>query len=122
MIASNRVEVEGPRYAAPERSVGVNKSNLISLLRAPQLLNHHQRQQPLKFVLLNVRSIRKKTLLLRDYIVEHGIDLLAITKRGSLMILWTNSTVVTSVLKGTRSSTYQGIMPTVEGLLLVYRF
>ena len=27
---------------------------------------------------MNVRSIRKKTLLLRDYIVEHDIDLLAI--------------------------------------------
>ena len=97
--------------------MGVNKNNLISIPHAPQLLNHQQRQQPLKFVLLNVRSVRKKTLLLRDYIVEHGIDLLAITKRGSLMILWTNSTVVTSVLKGTRLSTYQGIMLMVEGLL-----
>ena len=57
----------------------MNKNNFISIPRAPQLLNHQQRQQPLKFVLLNARSIHKKTLLLRDYIVEHDIDLLAIT-------------------------------------------
>ena len=113
MIASNRIEVEGPLYA-PEHAEGVNKNNLISIPRAPQLLNHQQRQQPLKFVLLNVRSIRKKTLLLRDYIVEHDIDLLAITEPT---IFRTNSTVVTCVLKGTRLSSYQGIMPTVEGLL-----
>ena len=56
------------------------KNNLISIPHAPQQLNHQQRQQPLKFVLLDVRSIRKKTLLLRDYIVEHDIDLLAITE------------------------------------------
>ena len=79
VIASNRIEVEGPLYA-PEHAEGVNKNNLISIPRAPQLLNHQQRQQPLKFVLLNARSIRKKTLLLRDYIVEHDIDLLAITE------------------------------------------
>ena len=77
VIASNRVE--GFRHA-PEHSVGVNINNLISIPRAPQLPNHQQRQQPLKFVLLNVRSIRKKTLSLRDYIVEHDIDLLAITE------------------------------------------
>ena len=76
VIASNRVE--GLRHAS-EHSVGVNINNLISIPRAPQLPNHQQRQQPLKFVLLNVRSIRKKTLLLRDYIVELDIDLLAIT-------------------------------------------
>lgn len=58
----------------------MNKNNLISIPRAPQLLNHQQRQQPLKFVLLNARSIRMKTLLLRDYIVEHDIDLFAITE------------------------------------------
>ena len=79
MIASNRIEVEGPRYAL-EHVDGVNKNNLISIPCAPQQLNHQQRQQPLIFVLLNVRSIRKKTLLLRDYIVEHDIDLLAITE------------------------------------------
>ena len=81
MIASNRIEVEVPRHA-PEHAKRVNKNNLISIPLAPRLLNHQQRQrqQPLKFVLLNVRSIRKKTLLLRDYIVEHDIDLLAITE------------------------------------------
>ena len=79
VIASNRIEVEGTRYAL-EHADGVNKNNLISIPHAPQQLNHQQRQQPLKFVLLNVRSIRKKTLLLRDYIVEHDIDLLAITE------------------------------------------
>ena len=79
VIASNRIEVEGPRYAL-EHVDGVNKNNLISIPRAPQQLDHQQRQQPLIFVLLNVRSIRKKTLLLRDYIVEHDIDLLAITE------------------------------------------
>ena len=76
---SNRSEVDGPRYA-PEHAGGVNKNNLISIPRTPQLLNHQQRQQPLKFVLFNARSIRKKTLLLRDYIVEHDIDLFAITE------------------------------------------
>ncbi|XP_068738966.1 uncharacterized protein [Montipora capricornis] len=79
VIASNRIEVEGPRYAQ-EHVDGVNKNNLISIPRAPQQLNHQQRQQPLIFVLLNVRSLRKKTPLLRDYIVEHDIDLLAITE------------------------------------------
>ena len=79
MIASNRIEVEGPRYAQ-EHLDGVNKNNLISIPRAPQQLNHQQRQQPVILVLLNVRSIRKKTLLLRDYIAEHDIDLLAITE------------------------------------------
>ena len=81
VIASNRIEVEVPRHA-PEHAKRVNKNNLISIPLAPRLLNHQQRQrqQPLKFVLLNVRSIRKKTLLLRDYIVEHDIDLLAITE------------------------------------------
>ncbi|XP_068750956.1 uncharacterized protein [Montipora capricornis] len=73
VIASNRIEVEG-------HVDGVNKNNLISIPRAPQQLNHQQRQQPRIFVLSNVRSIRKKTLLLRDYIVEHDIDLLAITE------------------------------------------
>ena len=61
VIALNRIEVEGPRYAL-EHAAGVNKNNLISIPRATQLLNHQQRQQPLKFVLLNVRSIRKKTI------------------------------------------------------------
>ena len=79
VIPSNRSEVVGPRYA-PEHAEGVSKNNLISIPRAPQLLNHQQRQQPLKFVLLNARSIRMKTLLLRDYIVEHDIDLFAITE------------------------------------------
>ena len=79
VIASNRIEVEGTRYAL-EHAAGVNRNNLISIPHAPQQLNHEQRQQPLKFFLLNVRSIRKKTLLLRDYIVEHDIDLLAITE------------------------------------------
>ena len=45
VIASNRSEVDGPRYA-PEHAEGVNKNNLISIPRAPQLLNHQQRQQP----------------------------------------------------------------------------
>ena len=58
----------------------MDKNDLISIPRAPHQLNHQQRQQPLIFVLLNVRSIRNKTLLLRDYIVEHDIDLLAITE------------------------------------------
>ena len=78
VTASNRTEVE-PRYAS-KHAKGVNNNNLISIPRAPQLLYHQQRRQPLKFVLLNVRSIRKKILLLRDYIVEHDIDLLAITE------------------------------------------
>ena len=76
VIASNRIEVEGPRYAL-EHVDGVNRNNLIPIPHAPQQLNH---QQSLKFVLLDVRSIRKKTLLLRDYTVEHDIDLLAITE------------------------------------------
>jgi len=116
VIASNRIEVEEPRYA-PEHAKGVNKNNLISIPLTPRLLNHQQRQQPLKFVLLNVRSIRKKTLLLRDYIVEHDIDLLAITETWLTDDSSDEFYVVTSVLKGTRLSSYQGIMPTVEGLL-----
>ena len=53
-------------------------NNLIVIPRVSLFLNHQQ--QSLKFVLLNARSIRQKTLLFKDYIVEHEIDFLAITE------------------------------------------
>ena len=56
---------------------GVNKNNLF-ISHARQLLNCQQ--QPLKFVLFNDHSICGKTLLVNDYILEHDIDLLAITE------------------------------------------
>ena len=37
-------------------------------------------QRFLDFCLLNSRSIRKKVFLIRDYVVEHDIDLLAVTE------------------------------------------
>ncbi|XP_068741907.1 uncharacterized protein [Montipora capricornis] len=51
---------------------------LIVIPRFSLSLSHQQ--QSLKFVLLNARSIRQETLLVRDYIVEHDIDFLTITE------------------------------------------
>ena len=39
-----------------------------------------KRQSFLDFCPLNARSIRKKALLIKDYVVEHNLDLLAITE------------------------------------------
>lgn len=52
-------------------------NNAIVIPCASLSLNH---QQSLKFVILNAQSIRQKTLLVKDYIVEHDIDFLAITE------------------------------------------
>ena len=37
-------------------------------------------RRPLDFCLLNVRSIRNKALLIKDYVVEHNLEILAITE------------------------------------------
>ena len=56
----------------------INMNNLTAIPCIPQILNNQRR--PLKFTLLNARSIGSKTLLINDYIGEHDIDLLAITE------------------------------------------
>ena len=58
---------------------GVVRSNLISIpLQAP--LEFVQRRQLCNFALVNARSIRNKTLMLNDFIVEHDVDIFAITE------------------------------------------
>lgn len=59
---------------------GVNFNNLMSIqhTRAIQTV----RSDLICFALLNARSIRKKAMFLKDYVVENPIDLLAITKLG----------------------------------------
>ena len=58
---------------------GVVRSNLISIpLRAPPEFVH--RRQLCNFTLVNARSIRNKTLMLNDFIVEHDVDIFAITE------------------------------------------
>ena len=70
-----RITNRATSYNCPN---GVNMNNLIVIPRVSLFLNHLQ--QSLKFVLLNALSIRQKTLLGKDYIVEHDIDFLAITE------------------------------------------
>ena len=57
---------------------GVVRSNLISIpLRAPPEFVY--RRQFCNFALVSARSIRNKTLMLNDFIVEHDVDIFAIT-------------------------------------------
>ena len=60
------------------RSGGVNFNNLISIQPAGATQAVHS--DLIRFVLLNVRSIRKKAMFLKDYVVENQINLLAITE------------------------------------------
>ena len=60
------------------RSGGVNFNNLISIQPAGAI--QAVRSDLFRFALLNTRSIRKKAMFLKDYVVENQIDLLAITE------------------------------------------
>ena len=60
------------------RSGGVNLNNLITIQPAGAI--QAVRSDLFRFALLNTRSIRKKAMFLKDYVVENQIDLLAITE------------------------------------------
>ena len=58
------------------RSGGVNFNNLTSVQPAGAIQT--LRSDLIRFALWNIRSIRKKAMFLKDYVVENQIDLLAI--------------------------------------------
>ena len=58
----------------------IDRNNLISIPLQPPHKSVHHRQLLSHFALINSRSIRIKTLMLKDYIIEHDLDILAITE------------------------------------------
>ena len=77
IISSDDIRIASTSLASLR--TGVVRSNLISIpLRAPPEFVH--RRQLCNFALVNARSIRNKTLILNDFIVEHDVDIFAITE------------------------------------------
>ena len=65
----------------------IDRSNLISVPLQPPHKSVHHRQLLSNFALINSRSIRNKTLMLKDYIIEHDLDILRLQKLGSMMMI-----------------------------------
>ena len=72
------------QVSSVSKQTGVNNSNLIQLTsRGTGNLSFIARSSPdlrAKFALINVRSIRNKALLVRDYIDKHKLDVVALTE------------------------------------------
>ena len=77
IISSDEARIASTSLASLRTAVV--RSNLISIpLRAPP--EFVQRRQLCNFALVNARSIRNKTLMLNDFIVEHDVDIFSITE------------------------------------------
>lgn len=70
-----------PLNILPQRSshYGSNLSNLIIVKRQP-MQPPPIRFKPLDFTLLNVRSVKNKPHIIKDFVVDNDIDLLALTE------------------------------------------
>ena len=62
------------------RSGGVNFNNLTNIQPAGAIHDEAVRSDLIRLAFLNNRSIRKKAMFLKDYVVENQIALLAITE------------------------------------------
>ena len=58
----------------------IDRNNLISIQLQPLHKSVHHRKLLPNFALVNSRTIMNKTLMLKDYIIEHDLDILAITE------------------------------------------
>ena len=96
IISSDDIRIASTSLASLR--TGVVRSNLISIpLRAPPESVH--RRQLCNFALVNARSIRNKTLMLNDFIVEHDVDIfLQSQKPGYVTVTSMISFVLISVL------------------------
>ena len=74
-----RVSLRSIDYAKYSRR-SIDRSVLISIPLQPPHKSVHHRQLLSNFALINSRSIRNKTLMLKDYIIERDLDILAITE------------------------------------------
>jgi hypothetical protein len=70
-----------PLNILPQRSshYGANLSNLI-IVKRQQMQPPPIRFKPLDFTLLNVRSVKNKPHIIKDFVVDNDIDLLALTE------------------------------------------
>ena len=57
-----------------------NHSNLTIIPRKPLEKGNTLATRPVNFCLLNARSVNNKTLIIKDFVAEHCIDLLAVTE------------------------------------------
>ena len=62
------------------RSGGVNFNNLTNIQPAGAIHDEAVRSDLIRFPFLNTRSIRKRAMFLKYYVVQNQIDLLAITE------------------------------------------
>ena len=59
--------------------VQINRSNLITIPREP-LPTFRNSHRPASFCLLNARSVKSKSFVIKDFVVDNDIDILAITE------------------------------------------
>ena len=63
--------------SAQHRSV---RANVITIARAPLTIHAIARQKSVALSLLNARSVRNKSFIIKDFVVDNNIDILAITE------------------------------------------
>jgi exonuclease III len=80
LIRPIKVHITGGKVSRKHPHKGVNYDNLLFIRPAIKAHNHSQNNGLLDACLLNTRSVRNKTLLIKDYMVDHNADIFLMTE------------------------------------------